>query len=475
MTSVNGRGLVASGVALVLLASACGTRLTRAEILAQNGLSPQGGSVVATGTGASPGAAGTEERAAGEEAQALATGTGSGALSGGASGSAGSGDRASRVGPVAGGGNEGNPSSAGAKAPLVVGVVGWFSGVGGLTASRIRDTIGAWARAVNARGGVAGHPVQLLVADDGGNESRSVAIVRDFVENKKAVALLGYAGGSAVAVSNYARTRRVPIVGGLVIEPVWTTNPMMFPTIASLDGHFFGVANVALRRGIRKVGTVYCGDVPACQQNNDAFVRGAKAVGIEVVYQGRISFAQPDFTAECLNARGAGAIGMVPITENASAVRFAKSCARQNYRPTWLLPTAANATAQVPEFEGALAVLAGFPWFLTTGSPALEEYGAALRTYAPHLLEDNSDFGSAGWTAGKLFELAARNVSNNPTSAEILEGLWRIRGETLGGLTPPLSFERDRPAGGSWLSCVYVAQVKNGAWTAPQGMEPVCR
>jgi branched-chain amino acid transport system substrate-binding protein len=160
-------------------------------------------------------------------------------------------------------------------------VVGFYSGVGGLTAARIRDTVAAWAKAVNARGGIAGHPVQLLVADDGGNESRSVAIVRDFVENKKAIALVGYAGGTAVAVANYARSKRVPVVGGLVIEPVWNTNPMMFPTIASFEGHFFGVAKAAQAAGVRKVATVYCGDVQACAQNNDAFVRGARAVGLE--------------------------------------------------------------------------------------------------------------------------------------------------------------------------------------------------
>lgn len=480
---MGGRKFAAAAGALALLVvSACGTRLTRAEILAQNGLSGEGqarlGGEEAGGRGASEaggpgaGAQGSDVVGAGTalEGSRSSLAAGSGATRGAGGGQ--SGDRAARL-AAEGGGAKGRGGSV--KAPLVVGMVGWYSGVGALNAAPIRDTVGAWAKAVNSRGGIAGHPVQLLVADDGGNESRSVAIVRDFVENKKAIALLGYGGGTAVAVANYARSKRVPVIGGLVIEPVWTTNPMMFPTIASLEGHFFGVAKAAQAAGVRKVATVYCGDVQACSQNNDAFLRGARALGLEVVYQGRISFAQPDYTAECLQARNAGATAVVPITENNSAVRFAKSCARQNYRPMWLLPTASFATAQVPEFEGATGIFSGFPWFLTGGSPALDEYGAALRAYAPHLLKESSDFASAGWTAGKLFELAAGDVSDTPTSAEILEGLWRVRNETLGGLMPAFSFERDKPASGDWLYCVFLGQVRNGAWAAPRGVEPLCR
>src|SRR5207248_1009953 len=82
-----------------------------------------------------------------------------------------------------------------------------------------------------------------------------------------------------------------------IIEQLWTQNPMMFPTNASTDGHFFGAAKLASNAGVKKVATVFCTEVAACQNSNDVFVAHAKSLGIDVVYQGRISFTQPDYTA----------------------------------------------------------------------------------------------------------------------------------------------------------------------------------
>ena len=72
------------------------------------------------------------------------------------------------------------------------------------------------------------------------------------------------------------------------------------------------------------------------------------------------------------------------------------------------------------------------------GTPATDEYQQALRDYSP-----GSPIGtgmSFGWTAGKLFERAAATISEPPSSQAILAGLWSIHGDTLGGMTAPLTF-----------------------------------
>jgi branched-chain amino acid transport system substrate-binding protein len=329
---------------------------------------------------------------------------------------------------------------------------------------------------VNAKGGINGHPVNLLIADDGGNESRSVSIVQDFVENKHAVALVNYSGGSAVGVSNYAKSKGVPIIGGNIIEPVWTQNPMMFPTNAATEGHFWGAARQAKNAGVTKIATVFCTEVTACQQSNDTFVKFAQDEGLQVVYQGRISFTQPDYTADCLQMKGNGAQVVVPITENSSTVRLAQSCGRQDYKPVYDLQAVNDGMAQIPEFDNAIGNLAYFPWFLHSGSPALDEYVQALQKYAPNNVTYGVDVQGGGWMAGKLFEQAAQGVSDNPTSQEILEGLWKMNGETLGGLLQggvARTFTRDQPTPETY--CVYATKIQGGAWAAPDGLSPVCR
>ena len=47
---------------------------------------------------------------------------------------------------------------------------------------------------------------------------------------------------------------------------------------------------------------------------------------------------------------------------------------------------------------------------------------------------------------GVLFERSLRGVTGTISAAPILPGLWRIKGETLGGLTPALTFAKDQSA-----------------------------
>jgi len=451
---------VAIVAACVLVAAGCGTRLSHAEILAQNVTQSRGDRAAATGeVGGGSAASGVNEA----EPPAGSVG-GAASTAGGRAASEGT------AGPP-----KAAAATAGNKEPLRIATVGWYSGIAGATTAPMRDVLVSWSKAVNAKGGINGHPVELYVADDGGNEGRSVSIVRDFVENKHIVALVNYAPGSANGVANYMKTKNVPVIGGVVTDAVWHQNPMMFPTATGTEGHYWGSAKLLADSGVKKVGTVFCTETTSCQYSNDTFVKYAKEVGLDVVYQGRISFTQPDYTAECLQMRNAGAAAIVPVTESSSEVRMAQSCGRQGYRPTWVHSTASDQFATIPEFDGSVASLISFPWFARSGA-GIDEYVQALQKYAPKLLDGGVDFQSAAWVAGKTFERAAANVSDHPTAQEILEGLWSMRNESLGGLLvarTQRTFNRGQPTPDTF--CVYLARVEGGKWSAPNGTTPVCR
>ena len=72
---------------------------------------------------------------------------------------------------------------------------------------------------------------------------------------------------------------------------------------------------------------------------------------------------------------------------------------------------------------------------------------------------------TVGWVAGKLLEKAGAGIGEPPTSAAILEGLWGLKDETLGGLTNPLTFVREKPAPPT--VCWYNLLVRHGSWTTP--------
>lgn len=354
----------------------------------------------------------------------------------------------------------------GAKAPIVVGMVGSFSGVVGGAFAPGRDSYAAWAKSINAKGGIKGHPIKLLIADDGGQASNDVAHAKRFVEKEKAIALVNVfpAAGGDDPLARYAEEKGVPIVGGSVIEPVWHSSPMMFPQVASADAQFYGRAKAMKDRGIAKFGAIYCTEGEVCKEHKDGVKAHAQRMGMQMVYEGAVSLAQPDFTAQCVEARNRGAQAIVTLVDGASNQRFAQSCDRQGYHPLLVIGSAPKPSSNM---EGAVAGTAAFPWFLRSGSPALNEYGAAMRKYVAN---EPSTFSAHGWVSGKLLEKALANVSDRPTSEDVLEGLWRLRGERLGGLAGPLTFVKGK--GARDAACTYTAVVKGGKWTAPAGAKP---
>jgi branched-chain amino acid transport system substrate-binding protein len=58
-----------------------------------------------------------------------------------------------------------------------------------------------------------------------------------------------------------------------------------------------------------------------------------------------------------------------------------------------------------------------------------------------------------GWVATQLFEDAAANVPDPTTSHAILNGLWTIRNDDLGGTTYPLTFVEGEATPEQYCGC----------------------
>ena len=126
--------------------------------------------------------------------------------------------------------------------------------------------------------------------------------------------------------------------------------------------------------------------------------------------------------------------------------------------------------AKLRGMANALVSLNDFPWTVS-GNRGIDEFRAAYRTYAPDQpLTPNA---SQGWASAILFEHAAAHVGAHPSSAQILAGLWSLRHDTLGGLAPPLTFAKDKPAPGA--RCAFVMKVQDGVMQSPYGLKTVCR
>lgn len=131
---------------------------------------------------------------------------------------------------ASGGSAAGVAPTPGGKSPLVIASLGTQSGPIGATLKPIVRGLQIWVADVNGRGGVNGHPVRVLLYDDGGDPARAKANAQDAIERKGAIALVAntdaISGGGSV---DYVTEKRIPIIGGDHARTFNLKSQMFFP------------------------------------------------------------------------------------------------------------------------------------------------------------------------------------------------------------------------------------------------------
>jgi branched-chain amino acid transport system substrate-binding protein len=365
-----------------------------------------------------------------------------------------------------------NPVSVHAtKSTLLLGVDGDWSGITSEDAQPELAGIKAWASWTNANGGINGHPVQLIVEDDQGNPATGLANVEDLVQNKHVIALVGvYANTTEPTWASYVESKNIPVVGGEEDTDVWLTNPDFFPSaepglgviateayIAKLAGGGLATINLA---GVQDVG-------PLIQ----AFQAATAKDGVAYRFHTTVSAASPSYTAACLAAQQSGAKVLALQLDTNTATRVSTDCFSQGYKPSYLVPSEVYASSMLgqSQFNDAYVPSPTFLWF--GGTPVAMQFRTAMAKYQPSApLNPNS---TEGWTAGLLFGAAAEHIGADPTSQDILNGLYALpANDTLGGASPGATFSRGKPALPS--GCFFLAQIQGSDLTAPRGDAPVC-
>jgi branched-chain amino acid transport system substrate-binding protein len=89
----------------------------------------------------------------------------------------------------------------------------------------------------------------------------------------------------------------------------------------------------------------------------------------------------------------------------------------------------------------------------------MADYRESMKRYVP-----NGNLGSLGsgmWTAGKMFERVAQAFPPKPTTADVLAGLYSVKGETLGGIIAPTTYVQGAPSQDLANACVLPMQVRD--------------
>jgi branched-chain amino acid transport system substrate-binding protein len=250
---------------------------------------------------------------------------------------------------------------------------------------------------------------------------------------------------------------------------------MYFPQTTTgavtLLGAIGGVALQAKQRGMTKMAIVTCVEVPICTPLYDQGPVGAAKFGVSLVYRTKVSLAQPDYTSVCQSMQSAGAQFMVAALDPNSFSRFARSCLSVNYHPIYGTggPVVNDTVFQDPNLDGMLVGSAIIPGSVDSNA-GVQEFHKAMQQYAPGVPQDGAAI--TGWVSAKLFEAAAHHLSDPPTSQDILNGLWSLQRDDLGGMTLPLTFAAGQDA--PQTLCFFESYVQNRSLASPNNGQRTC-
>ncbi len=379
----------------------------------------------------------------------------------------------------------GSPSGTAAAAahstgsPIKVGIICSCTGALASEGATAPDVYKAFVNTVNASGGINSHPLQVFLEDDASNPANSEADVQTLVKSDHVIALVDLTNLDETW-ANYIKSVNIPVIGSTTSTTPMYTNSDFYPEGQTEDALFPSIIDAGKTGGATNLGLLYCAEAVQCEEGIAPLKQTGQQLGLPVTYAGEIAATAPNYTAQCVAAQQAKITGLFVADVAQVANRVATDCTQQGYHPTYVIDgeSLQPAITSTPGIKDNLvAPVPNLPYFADT--PAAQAMNAALDKYYPGVRTNATtwtEYESEAWPSGLLLEDAAKagNVGANgtaPTAAQLITGLESLKGDTLDGWAPPLTFAAGQPHP---VHCWFTANAKNGQFGLPLGTKTTC-
>ncbi len=193
-----------------------------------------------------------------------------------------------------------------AKEPLKIGALLSVTGPAAFLGAPEARTLEMLVADLNAKGGVDGHPVQLVVKDTGGNPEKAISFAKQLVEEDGVFAIIGPAtSGESIAVKQIANDAKVLLLSCAAAEVITTpVLPYVFK-VAPKDSY---AAEMIFRQmtkmGVKRVG-VLSSNTGFGKAGKEQVEKLAPSHGIEIAASEVYDKAATDLTAEVTKLKAA--------------------------------------------------------------------------------------------------------------------------------------------------------------------------
>jgi branched-chain amino acid transport system substrate-binding protein len=351
------------------------------------------------------------------------------------------------------------------KIGAIVSLTGTYAGLG----EPEKKTIEMEVKRINEAGGINGRPVEVIIEDDGTDETKAVAAASKLIEQDKVVAIIGATGtGQSMAVRSEIDRAGIPqlsMAGGSAITA--KLDPLVFQTPWSNTLVVPFTLDYMKRQGITKIGVI--SDTGGFGKDGAAVLAAdAPAAGITVVSNQTFNVGDADMTAQLTNIKKSGAQAVVMWTSGKEASTIVKN-AKQLGLTIPIYGSHGNARIEFVEGSGDAAegfrFAAGKILLPESYGKDTPEYKTATEFVDRYTKANNaapSTFAGHAYDALYLIVEAAKQIDGEITPTALRDQIEKTK--AFSGIGGSFTFTPTNH-NGMTKDDLNMYEVKNGAWT----------
>jgi len=354
-----------------------------------------------------------------------------------------------------------------AAAPIKIGALFSVSGPPSFLGEPERNTAKMVVDEINARGGIKGRKLELVVYDTQGDATKAVQAANRLIKEDKVVAIIGPSTtGETMAVIPVAEKERVPLIscaaGSKITDPV---KKWVFKT-AQNDG--LAVAKIyeyLNRKKISRIAILTVSDGFG-SSGREQLKANAARYGIQIVVDDTYGPKDTDMTAQLTKIRGSQAQAVICWGTNPGPAVIAKNVKQLGIKLPLFMSHGVSSKKFI-ELAGNAAdgiILPSGRVIVSDVLPAKDKQKKSLiafvKDYQKHYRAEGDHFGGHAWDAVMLLKGAIERGGDSP--AAIRDQLERtVNFAGIGGI---FSYSAADHAGLSKDAFVLV-EVKNKDWS----------
>lgn len=328
----------------------------------------------------------------------------------------------------------------------VIGVTSALTGPPASTYAPAMDALRIYLDGVNARGGINGKKINLVLQDDSAEPSKAVANVKKLVSQDNAILLINASLSSTYApVVAESRNAKIPLMfaSGVCPKDVYPpANPLQFCTTAYASTYDSRAALTFVKETAKepvKIGFSAMA-IPLSRGEMEFAAKLAPEMGMTALGLEVIPPPTPDYTPFATKLKDAGANWVFSWAPWVTEVRTFEALRRLDWKSDYIGWAHLEAEGELKRIKDPRFYAIGANAMFDEGLPIQKEIAEAAKKagskYPPEQMAE-------GWIAGMVIEAALRGAKQPVTAETLRASMENLKVDTKGLRGGPIEWTKD--------------------------------